>query len=71
MTKTATIQTQKWEVLSGKLFTWFGFENRPVTGERLGHNERLIVPMSDEECIVQTHASLAEMQQTIDQELGQ
>jgi hypothetical protein len=71
MTKTATIQMQKFEVLSGKLFTWFDFENRPVTGERLGHNERLVPAMSDEECIVQTNASLAEMQQTIDQELGQ
>ncbi len=71
MTKTATIQTQKWEVLSGKVFTWFDFSNRPVTGERLGHNERLILPtLSDAECIQETQTSLAEMQQTIDQEFG-
>jgi hypothetical protein len=62
----ATIERRNVDVISGKVFVWFDYENQTISGKILATNERLITPsMLDEECNAQTRASLAEMKKEI------
>ena len=62
----ATIERRIVDVISGRVFVWFDYENQTISGKILATDERLITPsMSDEECDLQTRASLAEMKKEI------